>query len=99
DLLDQIRTEVAAGDTVVFLGDYIDGGRDAKGCVDAILALRREVEGEVICLIGNKEDWLLRTLHDYRRHTWLLGTDIYDTVRSYSVEAAQRLREAASVAR
>ena len=57
DILEQIRPCSGRGETVVFLGDYIDRGPDAKGCVDAILRFRREVEAEVVCLIGNHEDW------------------------------------------
>jgi serine/threonine protein phosphatase 1 len=98
DILDQIRDEVSGGDTIVFLGDYIDRGPDTRGCVDTILALQREVKAEVICLLGNHEDWFLRTLRDYGRHSWLLGMEAFDTIRSYSVDAARMLREAVSSA-
>ncbi len=47
DILDQIRGEVSGGDTIVFLGDYIDRGPDTRGCVDTILALQREVKAEI----------------------------------------------------
>jgi len=94
DLLDQIRGESGRGDTIVFLGDYIDRGPDSKGCVDAVLEFHRETEAEVVCLLGNHEDWLLRTWHDHRRHSWLLGMRAFDTIRSYSVEAVETLREA-----
>ena len=94
DILDQIHDEVAQGDTVVFLGDYIDRGPDTKGCVDAILGFQRAVDAEVVCLLGNHEDWLLRTLRDYARHSWLLGMERFDTIRSYSVDAARTLSEA-----
>jgi serine/threonine protein phosphatase 1 len=96
DVLAQIRSEVAGGDTIVFLGDYIDRGPDTKGCVDAILGFQREVEAEVVCLLGNHEDWCLRTLRDYRYHSWLLAMEAFPTIRSYSVEAARTLREAVS---
>lgn len=98
DLLDQIRSEVGAGDTVVFLGDYIDRGPDSRACVDAILAFEREADAEVVCLLGNHEQWLLRTRRDFRRHSWLLGMEAFDTIRSYSADAAETLREAASSA-
>ena len=61
DLLGQIRGEAGEGDTVVFLGDYIDRGSDTKECVEALLAFQRDVKAAVICLCGNHEDWLLRT--------------------------------------
>jgi serine/threonine protein phosphatase 1 len=80
----------------VFLGDYIDRGPDSKGCVDAILEFRREVQAEVVCLIGNHEDWFLRSLRDHKRHSWLLGMEAFATIRSYSPDAERVLREAAS---
>jgi serine/threonine protein phosphatase 1 len=98
DLLRQLQGEVAARDTIVFLGDYIDRGPDTKGCVDAILEFQQEVSARVVCLRGNHEEWFLRTLHDDRRHSWLLGMEALDTIRSYSAEAAQALRAAMSEA-
>jgi hypothetical protein len=49
-----------------------------------------------VCLCGNHDDWFLRTLRDSRRHTWLLATDAFTTIESYSVDAADVLREAIS---
>ena len=95
DLLAQLRDQLAEGDVIVFLGDYIDRGPDSRGCIDAILRLRNEIRADVVCLRGNHEDWLLRTQEDYTRHSWLLGMEALDTVRSYSVEAERTLREAA----
>lgn len=98
DVLDQIRDVAGDGDCIVFLGDYIDRGPDSKGCVDAILRFQRDVTADVVCLMGNHEDWFLRTLRDYRRHSWLLGMEAFDTIRSYSVDAAGTLRHAVSSA-
>ena len=98
DILAQIRSEVAESDSIVFLGDYIDRGPDSRGCIDAVLGFQREVSAEVICLLGNHEDWFLRTLRDYHRHSWLLGMEAFDTIRSYSVDAARVLRDAVSEA-
>ena len=44
-------------DLVVFLGDYIDRGPDAKTVIDLVIELRRRCE--VICLKGNHEDMFL----------------------------------------
>jgi Calcineurin-like phosphoesterase len=98
DLLGQLRTVAADDDTVVFLGDYIDRGPDTRGCVDAMLGFRAEVRAHVVWLRGNHEDWLLRTLGDHASHSWLLGMEAFDTIRSYSMEAAVALRKAASQA-
>ncbi len=94
DLLGQLRDEVLEGDVLVFLGDYIDRGPDSRGCVDAILTFRDERRAEMVCLRGNHEDWLLRTQKDHTRHSWLLGMEGLDTVRSYSPEAEGTLRDA-----
>ena len=95
DLLAAIRPRLSADDTVVFLGDYIDRGDDTQGCVDAVLAFRDSVPARVVCLVGNHEEWLLKTMFDYRRHSWLLGMEGFTTVRSYSAAAEHALRAAA----
>jgi len=96
EILDQIRGHGGPSDTIVFLGDYMDRGPNTKGCIDAILEFQREIEAEVVCLLGNHEDWFLRTLRDYGCHSWLLGMEAFDTIRSYSVDAVGTLRKAAS---
>jgi serine/threonine protein phosphatase 1 len=96
DLLRQLRSVVSGADVVVFLGDYIDRGPNSKECVDAILALQHDIAAEVVCLCGNHEDWFLRTRRDYHQHSWLLGMEAFDTIRSYSPGAARALRQAAS---
>jgi serine/threonine protein phosphatase 1 len=98
DLLGQLRDKVGESDRIVFLGDYIDRGPDARGCIDAILAFRHEVPAPVVCLRGNHEDWMLRTQGDHTRHSWLIGMEALDTVRSYSLTAARVLLEALSEA-
>lgn len=94
DLLRQLRPELGEGDTLVFLGDYIDRGPDSRRCVDAILQFREETRADVVCLLGNHEDWMLRTEKDYTSHSWLLGMAPMDTIRSYSPEAEQSLSAA-----
>ena len=39
DVLAQLCRVVVEGDVVVFLGDYIDRGRDSRACVDAMRIL------------------------------------------------------------
>ena len=94
DLLEQVRQEVDDGDTVVFLGDYIDRGADSRGCVDAILSFRSASRARVRFLMGNHEDWLLKTQRDHSCHSWLLGMDGLQTIRSYSLEAERTLAAA-----
>jgi serine/threonine protein phosphatase 1 len=95
DLLGELAPELTAGDTVVFLGDYIDRGPHTRGCIDRILELRTRGPAAVVTLLGNHEDWLLRTFRDPTRHSWLLGMEAFDTIASYSPGAAAELRLAA----
>jgi serine/threonine protein phosphatase 1 len=95
DLLTTVSSAVREGDTVVFLGDYIDRGPDSRGCLVDLIDFRdRRGEADVVFLRGNHEDWFLRTLHDRRHHSWLLGMEALDTIRSYSPEAADRIGRA-----
>jgi serine/threonine protein phosphatase 1 len=94
DLLSKLQPELNAGDTVVFLGDYIDRGPDVRGCIDRILEFRRTASATVVTLLGNHEDWMLRTLADPTRHSWLVGMEAFDTIASYSRQAAAELRSA-----
>ncbi len=99
DLLERVRPNIIGGDTVVFLGDYIDRGRETRACIDAILEFRASVPATVVCLRGNHEEWMLRTQDDYAHHSWLLGMNGLTTIRSYSVEAAETIQAAANEAR
>jgi serine/threonine protein phosphatase 1 len=98
DILGQVHDQGDHHNTIVFLGDYIDRGPHTKECVDAIIRFQREVAAKVVCLLGNHEDWFLRSLRDHGRHSWLLGMEAYATIGSYSADAAQTMREAASAA-
>ncbi len=91
-VLDEIRPRVEPGDTVVFLGDYIDRGPDSKGCIDQVVAFAADVPAPVVALLGNHEQWLLDTLRDYTVHSWLFGMEGYTTIASYSTAAAEALR-------
>jgi serine/threonine protein phosphatase 1 len=92
DLLGKIARVLTSADTVVFVGDYIDRGSDTKNCVDQILHFRDTGPAAVIALGGSHEDWLLRTYRDYTRHSWILGMEAFDTIRSYSPDAEGHLR-------
>lgn len=94
DLLHKLEPELTTRDVVVFLVDYIDRGRDSRGCVDAILSFRDTAVATVVTLRGNHEDWLLRTAGEYSRHSWLIGMDAFETIRSYSPEAEAAIRAA-----
>lgn len=56
-LLERIRFD-PAGDTLVFVGDYIDRGPDSRGVIDALLEMKASCPG-LVCLKGNHEAMLL----------------------------------------
>lgn len=93
DLLDQVTPEMGSGDTLIFLGDFIDRGPETRGCIERILELRRTTTGPVIGLMGNHEQWMLETRRDFTRHSWILGMEAMPTIESYSPQAAATIRE------
>jgi serine/threonine protein phosphatase 1 len=95
DLLTQIEPMLTSSDTLVFLGDYIDRGAQSRSVIDRILKLRHETIATIVTLKGNHEHWLLKTMSDHTCHSWLLATDAYPTIESYSPVAAETLRTAA----
>ena len=65
DLLTKV--EAHAGDRprrLVFIGDYIDRGRDSAGVISMLRDLQEEPGADVVCLMGNHEDLLVRALDD-----------------------------------
>lgn len=58
NLLDMLPRDPET-DTLVFLGDLIDRGADAPGCVEHVMKLCRENPERVICLRGNHEQMLM----------------------------------------
>jgi serine/threonine protein phosphatase 1 len=64
-LLDHLAP--TAGDTVCFLGDYVDRGPNPRGVIDRLLRLRREGP-ECVYLKGNHEDMFLAFLGQPGRH-------------------------------
>ncbi len=69
NLLDMLPRDESA-DTLVFLGDLIDRGPDAPGCVDRVLKLQRENPDHVHCLRGNHEQMLLDFIEG-RANLWI----------------------------
>jgi serine/threonine protein phosphatase 1 len=91
-LLQRLEPELTRDDTLVFLGDYIDRGPFSRECVERIVELRRKAPFRVVALLGNHEAWMISTMRDHTRHSWLLNVEALDTVASYSRPAAELLR-------
>jgi serine/threonine protein phosphatase 1 len=57
-------------DMLVFLGDLIDRGPDAPGCVDHVLKLKEANPNHVTCLRGNHEQMLIDFISG-RSNIWI----------------------------
>jgi len=69
NLLDMLPRDPAT-DMLVFLGDLIDRGADAPGCVDHVMKMIRENPERVLCLRGNHEQMLLDFIEG-RTNLWI----------------------------
>jgi serine/threonine protein phosphatase 1 len=98
DLLQRVLPELTASDTLVFLGDYIDRGPDTRLVLDRLVALRADPPCPTAMLLGNHEEWLLKTFDDFTSHSWLLGMEGLATIASYSPAAALAIRAAVAAA-
>jgi serine/threonine protein phosphatase 1 len=58
-LMSQLPT-LDAGDTLVFLGDYLDRGPHSREVVEYLMGLSRQIKAKVVSLRGNHEDAWLR---------------------------------------
>ena len=88
NLIDMLPRD-ARTDTLVFLGDLIDRGADAPGCVDHILKMCRENPERVICLRGNHEQMLMDFLEGIP-NIWL--TPIVGGERTYEQYTGRQVR-------
>ncbi len=84
-LMDKINWRPKS-DRVIFLGDYIDRGKNPKGVVDFILSLI-ESSSHVECLIGNHEALFLDYLKGGDRGIFLANGG-WSTVESYMSDNA-----------
>lgn len=91
NLLDRITPLIAPSDTLVFLGDYIDGGPNPRGCIQRIIDLRRRAPFQTVALLGNHEAWMLKTMRNYTSHSWVIAADALKTIQSYSPDAATEI--------
>jgi len=59
-------------DEIYFVGDYIDRGPDSKGVIDYIMAMQ-ENDYNIICLMGNHEDYCIRAWEEDMHKKGFLG--------------------------
>ncbi len=79
-LIDNIEWN-PSNDRLIFIGDYIDRGEDAKGVVDFVLKLKED-SPLVQCLIGNHEQMFLDYLSGVDSQSSILNGGL-STLRSY----------------
>jgi serine/threonine protein phosphatase 1 len=77
-------------DTLVFLGDLIDRGSDAPGCVSHVLELCAANPEKVICLRGNHEQMLMDFLEG-QGTLWL--TPVVGGERTFEQYTGQAVRD------
>jgi serine/threonine protein phosphatase 1 len=78
--------DLPAGETVVFLGDYVDRGPQVRGVIERLIALAADRTVTTVFLRGNHEDMLLGYLGrggHYGEAFLANGGDV--TLRSYGV--------------
>jgi serine/threonine protein phosphatase 1 len=88
NLLDMLPRDPKT-DTLVFLGDLIDRGADAPGCVEHIMKLCAESPERVICLRGNHEQMLMDFLEGHAT-IWL--TPVTGGERTFEQYTGQAVR-------
>lgn len=88
--LDQLMGKLAItprGDTLVFIGDYIDRGPDSKAVVDTILELMKTID-HVVCLRGNHEQMFLNYYCENKDEDLFLRNGGISTLISYGFKGA-----------
>lgn len=78
---------------IIFLGDLVDRGRDAKGCLEIVGRALTDYPASVF-LRGNHDDWFLRFLENDRRQlrTWFHdgGREAVDSYCDLDIDDARR---------
>jgi serine/threonine protein phosphatase 1 len=69
--------------TIIFVGDYVDRGRDSKGVIDFLLKLREE--NDVVCLRGNHDQAVLDFMADAKFYRNWKPFGAPETLLSYGV--------------
>jgi serine/threonine protein phosphatase 1 len=83
----QRRHKRADKPMLIFLGDYIDRGRDSRGVIERIVDLKAKGPFEVIPLMGNHERALLNFLKDPVPFRGWLDYGGQETLESYGIPA------------
>ena len=82
-LLEAIKPTSA--DTLIFLGDMIDRGKDSKGVLDTIMAYQKICT--VILIQGNHEEMMLGAVHEKEYFKYWLKFGGIETLKSFGLPA------------
>lgn len=100
ELIGRVTDDAAGRDaTIVFMGDYIDRGENARETLDFLIRFGTEAPGETVFLMGNHEQMLLRFLRDPGTGVGWLRYGGLQTLMSYGVGHAGSLKDAESALR
>ena len=94
DKLEELIGKIPADpkkDQLVFLGDYIDRGRDSREVVDFVIALKENFQN-IVYLMGNHERMFLNFLEGREEELYLYNGGGY-TLQDYGIEAADSPEE------
>jgi serine/threonine protein phosphatase 1 len=87
--------ELQHDDTLIFIGDYLDRGADARGVVERVRLIQRFSPAKVVALRGNHEDKWIQCYDDPDLGFLLpVGNGCGSTYRSYIRGAALKPGEA-----
>jgi len=90
DLMNKIVID-NQNDTLVFIGDYIDRGESVREVVDYVIRLKDEYKN-IICLLGNHEQMLMRYLDGVDEDLYL-NNGGRTTLRSYKILLSDDIKE------
>ncbi len=73
--------EISPDDTLVFLGDYVNGGDESASVIELLIDLQRR--GNTVCLRGNHDDMFEASLESQRAMEAFVSIGGGSTIRSY----------------
>ena len=102
DLMDSLLDRLDPDCPLVFVGDYVDRGPDSARVLRQLKRLTETENREVICLLGNHEEMLLRFVQDPKRvgQLWLQngGVQTFASFGIGQISDATKGAEAAAAA-
>lgn len=78
-----LRKFVNQEDTLIMLGNYIDGDIDGHKIIDCLINIKEEYKDRVILLRGKNEEDLLNAFNSERDFDYWVGNGGYSTIEGY----------------